>query len=212
MVAIPWAWRRTQSSRNNSLLFDRSESRVLFGNIPGHALREKGLERQISVGSLFSSKEQRALLVPVINRSSTARCVPPSVYIGFRLFVLLGRRSGDVSSMSRGVRGTLVSWAHCSVGVPSRPAPPRRPAVRPDPTRPWYVRVLDSTSWSITKDKWLVYFQAAPQLFETVVHQVFFCRIQNPDIPRAGPGEAPHGGARGRSGARQDGTPTGRSA
>ena len=47
--------------------------------------------------------------------------------------------------MPWGVRGTLFSWANCSVGVPSCPAPPRRPAVRPDPTRPWYVRVLDST-------------------------------------------------------------------
>ena len=34
-----------------------------------------------------------------MNRLSTAGFVPPSVYIGFRLFVLLGRRSGDVSSM-----------------------------------------------------------------------------------------------------------------
>ena len=34
-----------------------------------------------------------------------------------------------------GGRGTLASWANCSVGVPSCPAPPRRPAVRPDPTR-----------------------------------------------------------------------------
>ena len=36
------------------------------------------------------------------------------------------------------------------------------------------------------------------------------CRIQNPDIPRAGPGGAAHGGAAGRSGAGQSGTPTGR--
>ena len=41
------------------------------------------------VGPLVSSQERRALPVPVINRGSTARCVPPSVYIGFRLFVLL---------------------------------------------------------------------------------------------------------------------------
>ena len=48
--------------------------------------------------------------------------------------------------MPWGVRATLVSWANCSVGVPSCPAPPRRPAVRTVPTRPWYVRVLDSTN------------------------------------------------------------------
>ena len=47
--------------------------------------------------------------------------------------------------MPWGVQGTLVFWAYCSVGVPSCPALPRRPAVRPDPTRPWYVRVLEST-------------------------------------------------------------------
>ena len=70
----------------------------------------------------------------VINRLSVDRCVPPSVYIGFRLFVLLGRRSGDVSSMLRKVRGTLVSWANCSVGVQSCPF---RPAASPRaPTRP----------------------------------------------------------------------------
>ena len=66
--------------------------------IPGHALHEKGLQRQKSVGPLVSSQEQRALLVPRLNRGSTAGFVPPSVYIGFRLFVLLGRRR-DVSSM-----------------------------------------------------------------------------------------------------------------
>ena len=64
---------------------------------------------------------------------------PHSVYIGFRLFVLLGGRSSDVCSMPWGVRGSLVSWADCSA-LP-------RPAVRPDPTRPLYVRVLDSTGY-----------------------------------------------------------------
>ena len=67
-----------------------------------------------------------------------------SIYIGFRLFVLLERRSRDVSSMHWGVRGTLVSWANCSVDVPSCLAPLRRPAVHFDPTRPWNFRVLDS--------------------------------------------------------------------
>ena len=39
------------------------------------------------------------------------------------------------------IRGTLVSWANCSVGVQSCPTTPRRSAVRLDPTRLWYVRV-----------------------------------------------------------------------
>ena len=112
-------------------------------------MHEQGLQKQKGVGPLVGSQERRALLVTAINRLQTA-CqplilFPHSVYIAFRLFVLLGRRSGDMSSMPWGVCGMLVSSANCSVGVPSCPAPPRRPAVRPDPTRPWYVRVLDST-------------------------------------------------------------------
>ena len=35
---------------------------------PGHALHEKGLQRQIGVGTLVSSQERRALAVPLINR------------------------------------------------------------------------------------------------------------------------------------------------
>ena len=119
---------------------------------PGHALHEKGLQRQKGFGPLVGSQEQRALLVPVINRGSTARqpliLFPHSVCIGFRLFVLLEKRSREVSSIPWGVRGTLVSWENCSVGVPSCPARPRRSARRPDPIRPWYVRVLDSTGFN----------------------------------------------------------------
>ena len=44
------------------------------------------------------------------------------------------------------VRETLVSLASSSVGTQSCPTPPRHPAVRPDPTRLWFVQVLDSTS------------------------------------------------------------------
>ena len=75
--------------------------------IPGHALHEKGLQRQIGVGTLVSSQEQRALLVPVTNRGSTgcqpvvirgstAGFVPPPVYIGFPLFVLAKSRSQNI--------------------------------------------------------------------------------------------------------------------
>ena len=113
--------------------------------IPGHALHKKGLQRQKGVVPLVSSGEERALLVPLINRGSTGDFVPPSVYIGFRLFVLLERRSSDVSSMPWRVRWTFVSWANNSVGTQSCPTPPGRSAVRPDPTQPLYVRVLDST-------------------------------------------------------------------
>ena len=43
-------------------------SRKLVPPIPGHALHEKGLQRQIGVGTLVSSQERRALAVPLINR------------------------------------------------------------------------------------------------------------------------------------------------
>ena len=36
--------------------------------VPAHALYEKGLQRQIGVCTLLSSKQRRALAVPVINR------------------------------------------------------------------------------------------------------------------------------------------------
>ena len=72
--------------------------------VPGHALHEKGLQRQLAVGTLVNSQQRRALAVPVINRGQTADkprmnrwspagFVPPPVYIGFPLFVLAKRRS-----------------------------------------------------------------------------------------------------------------------
>ena len=99
--------------------------------IPGHALRKKGLQRRKSVGPLVSSKEQEALLVPQLNRSTIVGQLrilfPNSVYIGFRLFVLLDGRSCNILKRPWRVKGKLVSWANCSVGVQSWPAPSRRP-------------------------------------------------------------------------------------
>ena len=47
----------------------------------------------------------------------------------------------------RGAKGTIVFWANRSFGVPRYRASPLRPAVRrPDPYRPWYVRILYSTN------------------------------------------------------------------
>ena len=87
---------------------------------------------------------------PLTNWLQTVRqpliLFPHTVYIGFCLILLLGRRSGDVSSIPWGESGTLVVWATCAVGAPSCPALPRRSAVRFEPSRPWYARVLDSTN------------------------------------------------------------------
>ena len=151
-----------------------------------------------------------------MNRLSTARCVPQSVYIGFRLFVLLGGRSGDVSAMLWKVRGRLVSWANSFVGTQSCPTPPRHPAVCPDPTRPRYVRVLDSTSMLPSHTASLSPCEVQPLALAiigtatcspnegcstTLSPHKITCRIPNPDIPRAGRVGAPGGTAgRGRAG------------
>ena len=46
--------------------------------VPGHALHEKGLQRQTKKndGPLVSSQEEKALLVPLINRLSSGDFVP----------------------------------------------------------------------------------------------------------------------------------------
>ena len=64
--------------------------------VPGHALHEDGLQKQ-GVGPLVSSQEgtksaSRPVDKPLVNRLSIGRCVPPSDYIGFPLFVLLDIR------------------------------------------------------------------------------------------------------------------------
>ena len=61
----------------------------------------------------------------LINRRSTANFVPPSVYIGFPLFVLPRRRWGQLSTMPWGAKGSVVSWANRPVGVRSCPVPLR---------------------------------------------------------------------------------------
>ena len=71
---------------------------------------------------------------PVVNRGFC----PPWVYIGFRLFVLLERGSGDLSSILWRVRRRLVSPVNSSLGIQSCPTPLCHSAVRPAPARPWY--------------------------------------------------------------------------
>ena len=109
--------------------------------IPGHALHAKGLQRQIGVVTLVSSQERRALLVPRLNRGSTAG--QPVVlflrrlYVRIRLFVLPKRRSEQLSSVLWWARGTDLSWASRTFDVPSGRAslalPPRCAPPRPDP-------------------------------------------------------------------------------
>ena len=76
---------------------------------------------------------------------------PESVYIGFPLFVLPEAHAEGHSSIVWGVREFVFLLGEQSGRrrpVPPVSARPRRPAVRrPVPTRPGYVRVLDSTGY-----------------------------------------------------------------
>ena len=121
---------------------------AMLRSIPGHALHEKGLQRQITVGTLVNSQQRRALAVPRLNRRSTAGqprvnrlsfgCfVPPPVYIGFPLFVLAKRCSEQLLMVPWRARGTVAFEADRNVGTlvcPSSPRPTVRCALRrPDP-------------------------------------------------------------------------------
>ena len=57
---------RSEDRNRPSILCARNGIQIMY--FPGHALHEKGLQRQRGVGPLVSSQEERALLVPVINR------------------------------------------------------------------------------------------------------------------------------------------------
>ena len=138
-------------------------------------LDSTGLHRQKGDGTLVSSKERIVAVFPQVNRGSTARCAPVGLSRIFFVRASEGAFRTTVFDALRGKRGG------CVLGGPTRrrpllpgPAPPRRPALgRSDSLRPWHVRVYDSTSVSTG-----------------------ICRVQNPDIPRAGVGA--HGGAAGR--------------
>ena len=58
--------RRTKNPRSSTFAAERTYEEPSL--VPGHALHEKGLQIQIGVVPLVGSQEQRALLVPVINR------------------------------------------------------------------------------------------------------------------------------------------------
>ena len=135
------------------------EKRRAWTFILRHALHDKGLQsqRRRSTGQQPGTNSARGPADnPLINRSSTGRFVLPSVYIGFRLFVLPKKPPGRLSSMPWGARGSVVSWANRLAGVPARPAPPRPAERRPASNRPWYVQVLDSTNYrnKLTSDHW----------------------------------------------------------
>ena len=114
---------------------------VLFlRRFPGYALHEKGLQTHIGVSTLVSSQEQRALLVPRLNRLSTAGqprvnrtfCSSAGLHrISF--FVLAKKRPGQLLMVPWGaIEGRLASEATkmsapCSAQLrPARPSALRR--------------------------------------------------------------------------------------
>ena len=125
--------------------------------ILGHALHEKGIQRQKAVRTLVNSQQRRALAVPLLNSCSTAD--EPLVNGDFCSSTGLHRISfvRACEEMFRTVvYGTLEGYRDgwlpgrpkCRHPVlPSFALPRRAPCTvrRADPTRPLCVRVLDST-------------------------------------------------------------------
>ena len=81
---------------------------------PGHALHEKGSQRQIGVGTLASSQERRSAVVPRINRLSTD--YQPRVNRGFCSSIVL-----HWISLVRASRDTV--RAGCLLTCPEKTCP-----------------------------------------------------------------------------------------
>ena len=114
---------------------------MLIQPVPGHALHEKGLQKQRGVGSLVSSQERRAGFVPRINRTSTGRQPDVLFLIGLHGF-LLARASEETfrTAVFDALEGTRDV---CLLDEPIRrrpvlpgPALSRRPAMPPHPDPP----------------------------------------------------------------------------
>ena len=117
---------------------------ILF-RIPGYALHDKYLQRQLGVGTLVSSSGRRPNDKPWVNRGL---CSPIGLKnrisfvraceVSFRRFVF-----GSLESV---LVGCLLRGSTRRRPVPLGPAPLRPTAVRRlDPTRPFCVRVSGST-------------------------------------------------------------------
>ena len=102
-----------------------------------HEISITETKRRRSTGQQLGAKNARGPGdKPVINRSSTGRCVRCPVYRGFPFFVPPKRRPGWLSSVPWVARWTVFSWAHRPAAVlgastrrhpiPLHRAPPRR--------------------------------------------------------------------------------------
>ena len=120
--------------------------KALAVHLPEHALHEKGLQKQIGVGTLVSSQEQRALFVPLINCCQTLvnRCFCSSVVFKYELDCSCFQKDiqESVFDLLEGKsEGCLFAGSTLWRPVLSSPALPHCSAMRrTDPTRPWCVR------------------------------------------------------------------------
>ena len=120
---------------------------------------------------------------------STAIFVPSSVYIVLCSFVIPKRSSDSCIRCPRGQEKRLSSGRNdLSACRPAHAPPPRRVPPCPGPPRPPVV----CPGFGFDRNRIAI-----------------VGRIQNPDISRTGWDGAAHGGAAGRGGNGQDGTPTG---
>ena len=92
--------------------------------IPGHALHEKGLQKQKGVGPLVSNQERRAHRVPRINRSLIARCVLLFGVNGILFVRASGETSRTVVFDALAAKWKIYFWAHRTAAASPRPAPP----------------------------------------------------------------------------------------
>ena len=116
-----------------------------------HDLHVNGLQRQIYVGTLVSSQERKNAFRPadqsLVKCWSTADFVPLSVLKKLDCpFTRRDIQESFLDSLENKSEGCLLAGSTSRRPVLSSPTLPRCSAVRrPDPTRPWCVRVLDST-------------------------------------------------------------------
>ena len=155
--------------------------------------------------------------VLLINSGSTARCVPPSVYMHFHVSVLPERHSGLLFTMPWDIIFDLANLSNPKLrNGPGIPRASRGGAAHGGAAGHGGAG-QDGTPTDLFAQETtvpLAFFGIVaknPEHFSGSANKrKNTCRIQHPDTQRAGRVGAAHGGAAGRGGARWDGTPPGR--
>ena len=139
------------------------DSRLCYHIIPGHALHEKGLQRQKNVGPLVSSQEQRALLVPRLNRSSTGDFVPAFGLNRISFVRVSGEtfRQYVLDALEGTRKACFLGGLFCRRPVLTDPAPSPRRALRPDPP-------VVCSSFGLDKSRLLSVILYCPPLYHII--------------------------------------------